>query len=146
MSNSNQIVSSAAAFCICLAFYATSVFLWGFIAANNPVVGWLLESFGARYPTFSTLVVWLHDILITVLIAYPFAMLIVRLPKSSAMLGLALSVPAVFASQLMPFLAYSPIAIRDVVLSFGFWLPAIALAISMVAAGLRHPSGAPNGI
>ena len=146
MSNRNEIVSSATAFCICIAFYVTSVFLWGFIAANNPIVGWLLESFGADHPTFSALAIRAHDILVTVLIAYPFALLMVRLPKRSALTGLVLSIPAVFAWQVVPFLANSPISARDVVLSFGFWLPAVALVISTVVAGLRSPSGASNEI
>ncbi len=146
MSNRSKIVSSATAFCICIAFYVTSVFLWGFIAANNPLVGWLLESFGADYPTLSALAIQAHDILVTVIIAYPFALLLVRLPKRSALIGLALSIPAVFAWQIVPFLANSPIDVADVVLSFGFWLPAIALVISTAVAGLRYPSAASNGI
>ena len=141
MTSSNHIVSSATAFCICIAFYATSAFLWGFIAAHNPLTLWLVASFGADYPALSTFAVSVHDILVTALIAYPFALLLIRLPKRAALLGLALSVPALVAWQVVPFLAGSPIS-QDVVLSLGFWLPAIALVLSLVVVGRRSAAGA----
>ncbi len=144
MTSSNHIMSSATAFCICIAFYATSAFLWGFIAAHNPLTLWLVASFGTDYPALSTFAVSVHDILVTALIAYPFALLLIRLPKRAALLGLALSVPALVAWQVVPFLAGSPISIQDVVLSLGFWLPAIALVLSLVVVGRRSPDGAPS--
>jgi hypothetical protein len=106
-------------------------------AAHNPIFNWLLDIFAVTDPALFKSAVWIHDILVRILSALPFAFLITRIPPDRRWTYLALAVLLIFTWQyrlvlfeigLLEFAAHGNEALFGMIFTFVYLPVALLLA------------------
>ena len=70
--------------------------VWAFLPAYNPVTTWLLDSYGGSNSTLYYALIHLHDSIVNVAVALPFAYLITKLQPDRRWLYALAAVVAMF--------------------------------------------------
>jgi len=129
-----------------IVYYWVAVLVWGFLGANNPINEMLLDAFvrHERYIVTYRIIISLHDVVVNVLVALPFAAIFRWIPPlrnwTYVLLGAATIVIATYASTNLQGL---PLLLR----SWNFWLglaiTALSLPVAFALLNRSHSGPAP---
>ena len=124
-----------AAACLGMFYAWIAVNFWGFYAANNPFNEWLLNGLAVNgHGTVYRLVIGAHDVVINILLAIPFAaLLLVRSGLNSW------TYAAVAAAAAVVFANWDTNWSATLITSVGFWMgfAMMLLSLPIAFAGVR---------
>ncbi len=73
--------------------------IWAFLPLVNPVTNWLFERYAQAAPNLHITLVWIHDFIVNILIALPFAALVARIRPDRRWTYVAVAVLVIFLWQ-----------------------------------------------
>jgi len=138
--NWNDIKPWGLAVGVAIAYNFMIAMFWGLFAAHNPIFNWLVDTYAVTDPALFKSAVWVHDILVNVLLALPFAFLITRISPDRRWAYVALAVLLIFTWQyrlvlfeigLSEFAAHGNEALFGMIFTF-VYLPVVLLLATLL--------------
>ena len=86
----------ALAAAIGIAYDLILVRVWSYLSIYNPLTNWLLDEYASARPELFTNLVVIHDLLVNIVLAYPFALLISHIRPDRRWWYVAIAVGLVF--------------------------------------------------